>query len=136
MSLMKKCSISLVLALCLVFAGCDFVTPVDLMKEQKIQKIEKGMSVNEVCDVLGKWSYDYLSGVDYPLCLGWQIHENCVLKITFTVDGCESSSDFSKIKLEYLEQGVSSEDWVNEIFKASSSYIERRNTASEEVLFE
>ena len=48
MSLMKKCSISLVLALCLVFAGCDFVTPVDLMKEQKIQKIENLGAIEQI----------------------------------------------------------------------------------------
>ncbi len=139
MNLIKKCSISLVLALCLVFAGCDFVTPVDLMKEQKIQKIEKGMTTKEVRDILGKRSYDYLSGVDYPLYFGWQIHEKCVVKITFKIDGCDDVFEFHEKIDEFRAQSdFSVPDWFLDNFKASYAVVVRGTGDSEktEVLFE
>ena len=94
----------MILALCLLFTGCNSITQIDpseepitqsdLSEEQKIQKIEKGMTRREVQDILGKRSYDYMSGANYPLCFGWQINEKCVVKITFKIDGCDDVFEF------------------------------------------
>ena len=149
MHLIKKCGLSMILALCLLFTGCNSITQIDpseepitqsdLSEEQKIQKIEKGMTRREVQDILGKRSFDCMSGANYPLSFGWQIHEKCVVKITFKIDGCDDVSEFyEKIDEFRAQSDFSVPDWFLDNFKASYAVVVRGTGDSEktEVLFE
>ena len=160
MHLIKKCGLSMILALCLLFTGCNSITQIDpseepitqsdlseeqitqsdLSEEQKIQKIKKGMTIQEVREILGPSQHNDCLSVLHAMMPGWQINEDCVLRIKFAIKECPTPEAYQK-KLDEAraQEDFSMEDWMSSLkFEAVYAVIIHGTGKSmkEEVLFE